>query len=177
MNLFTPPKEILEDIVCNKSSFIHYHIFPQVLDQTLFGEQLAVFLEGLLNEMRGFYRETIPDIKSLNCQEVGSVVNEALQNASYHGGKGVDSKIVFGLFLGKQGVCYGFHDEGDYFRQPQIKEQYEGKHLITEFDDSKGKGFHIGVNEHIFPFSDSIFVDTQEGVLYCVQLLPRIQKK
>ncbi|MEW5896316.1 MAG: hypothetical protein AB1668_01365 [Nanoarchaeota archaeon] len=59
--------------------------------------------------------------------------------------------------MARKGVCQGFHDSGDFFKNERVKRQFEGKIPLTEFD-TEVEGFRIGVNEHIFQKSDLIEV-------------------
>lgn len=100
------------------------------------------------------------------------VAIEALKNGMdhVHNPRGRVSHVVY---LGKDGLCQGFHDKGDYFKRPEVKTQYESKTKITkdQLDLRFEEGFRIGVNDHIFPMSDQIEVDTNEGVLYTLHLI------
>ncbi len=177
MELFRPSQRILEEICLDEErSNVQYTIFPPS------EADINPFFEGLLEQIRAFYQlqELIDAGKTRGMRKVMIkdsrvllLASEALLNAQWHGAKN-ERPITFGLFLGLQGLCYGFQDGGDYFKRPEIKAQFEGKKPITEFSapvfDGKGQrqsGCHAGVNGCIYE-CDIIEVDTNAGVLYCV---------
>jgi hypothetical protein len=134
-------------------------------------KQIHLFISGLNAKVCEFYRINLNDKtrKQLGIQQVWSVSGEVLKNCFDHGPK--DKDIQFGLFLGHKGVCYGFQDGGDYFKNNKIKYKYEHKIEITDFDKNTLRdNCQSGVNEFIYHFADMIEVDSEKGILYCVQL-------
>ena len=82
-----------------------------------------------------------------------------------------------GWFFGSKGICYGFYDGGDFFKDPKIKYQIENKIEFEKFDNnSRGMGGNenSGFNNHIYPYSNFIEVDSDNGILYCVQMKENI---
>ncbi len=178
---FLPPAEISQELghlqVVDKptlDSSTSYHVFtPHTV--------LHTFMSGVLEEIFVFYKYPFSQTinmppEKVDYQKVGEVIGDALENGLVHGGR---EKVVLGLFLGKKGACYGFQDFGDYFKRDEVKRAWENKDLgfvlkncrIGDFHVGQaGSGFKIGVGEYIFPNSDRIFVDTNEGILYCVQM-------
>ncbi len=170
MQLFYPPNSIAEQIGWtlhqhdNQSiAFTKHIIFPNHNG----GEGIAIIVDSALTGIRSFFREEIPQ-NSFNNQEAGTLIVEALTNACRHGSKRQNDEVIFGLFLGRKGACYGFKDKGTYFKKPENKTRYEKKQLLE-----KAKGAGTGLT---FDYSDIIEVDTKEGVLYCTQFLERLKK-
>lgn len=167
MELFKPSKRILEAICDNEKIIYSYEIIPRTSDKRTNEECSILSLTGLVSKIREFYKIDINDEsrKKLDSQKVCDVTWEALCNCLHHGPE--DKDIWFGLFLGEKGVCYGFHDGGDYFLNEDIKNQYENKKPIKIF--GKNTSHQVGVNFCIYPNSDMIEVDLEKGILYCVQ--------
>ncbi len=64
---------------------------------------------------------------------------------------------------------------GEFFKDAQIKHQLENKVFFTKFDKNpRSKCVNVGYNHYIFPYSDLIEVDSDKGILYCVQLKENI---
>ena len=79
------------------------------------------------------------------------------------------------MFFGSEGVCYGFQDGGEFFKNPDIKRQLENKIPFKKFNsDPRGDTCNSGFNDYIFPYSDFIEVNSDKGILYCVQLKENI---
>lgn len=175
MELFKPSGKILEAICGEKEvPVVIYEIYPRY-DKITNEKSSILFISGLVSKLCEFYRinlnyETRSKLKS---QKIWDVSGEMLENCFNHGPKNKD--VWFGLFLGEKGVCYGFCDGGDYFKDSKIKNQYENKIEISEFDKSTFDENHqTGVDFHIYPFSDMIEVDSENGILYCVQFKENI---
>jgi hypothetical protein len=171
MLLFKPSEKVLE-LICSGERSPHIHYNPLISYEVILGQNKGVdgsFLTGLCSRIEEYYRIGL-EKERLNTRRVISVFGEAAENCVKHSPTGKE-KFTIGLFLGNNGICYGFQDGGLYFKYPEVKEQYENKSEITEFDQ-----FHlvdccqIGVNAYIYPNTDLIEVDNNEGVLYCVQL-------
>lgn len=178
MELFRPSKRILEEICFEEErSNVQYTIFPPTT------ADINPFFEGLWKQIRAFYQmqECIDSGRTRGMRKVTIdgqrtivLASEALLNAQWHGARN-ERPVVFGLFLGLQGLCYGFQDGGNYFKRPEIKAQFESKTPITQFSEpvfdkkrQQQAGCHAGVNDCILAYSDIIEVDTAAGILYCV---------
>jgi len=169
MKLFMPSKNVLEKICSQGNPLVHYDIYVNK------EKDYSVFITGLFSEICNFYRIGLNEVTKsrLSFQKVIYVYSEAIKNWVDHAPK--ESDLVAGLFLGDFGVCYGFKDKGNYFKNKKIKYQYENKIEITEFDQNTLKTCcQSGVNEYLYPNSDIIEVDSKKGVLYCVQFKKNI---
>lgn len=174
MELFKPSGKILEAICGEKEvPVVIYEIYPRY-DKITNEKSSILFISGLVSKLCEFYRINLNDEtrSKLKSQKIWDVSGEMLENCFNHGPKNKD--VGFGLFLGEKGTCYGFCDGGDYFKDSKIKEQYENKIEITKFDTSEENCQQSGVNSHIYSFSDMIEVDSEKGILYCVQFKENI---
>jgi hypothetical protein len=169
MDLFMPSKKILEAICWDKNSHRQYTTFPSETPELGLSEYVGLVIDQIKSF---YYHHDVKNSDNLNTQIIGTLVFDALTNAQIHGSK-KGTPFTHGLFIARKGICNGFKDEGDYFKSPEIKKQYENKLKIRKFD--KTKGHHgIGVNLNIFPNSDLIEVDTKKGILYCAQYLDNL---
>lgn len=171
MELFKPSKKILEVICGQRAPLTVYEIYHRSKSKIMQERQIQSFFSGLSARLCEFYKINLNDEtrRQLGIQQVWEVSGEMLKNCFDHGPK--DKDIWFGLFLGNKGVCYGFQDGGDYFKDNKIKYQYENKIKVTKFDENPLRdNCQSGVNEFIYYFADIIEVDSEKGVLYGVQL-------
>lgn len=96
-----------------------------------------------------------------------SAITEALFNAEARGNKRDPQKEVFvRLSFFDEFFVVGIKDEGCFYKNKDIKKLVENKQKLPEdlappFYDSSGEGMNI-----IYEFTDKIFVDTKEGILY-----------
>jgi hypothetical protein len=171
MDLFKPSYKIMNLISSGKiNNFREYNplIFYEIYKDMKrgFGGQMA---SGLFSRIQEYYKIGL-EPKRLSIQKVWNVFGEAAKNSVDHSLSGKEI-FTIGYYFGDKGVCYGFNDGGDYFKNEKIKHQYENKIRITEFDQSTLEDCsQVGVNSHIYPYSDKIEVDSEKGILYCVQL-------
>lgn len=175
MELFKPSKKVLEFICGQKAPLTAYEIYSRSKSKLMQEEQITLFFSGLSARLCEFYKINLNDEtrRQLGVQQVWEVSGEMLKNCFDHGPK--DKEILFGLFLGHKGVCYGLQDGGDYFKNDKIKHQYENKIRITEFDKNPLRdNCQSGVNDFIYRFADMIEVDSEKGIFYCVQLRKNI---
>ncbi len=174
MDLFKPSTKILE-IICKEKEkpLVSYEIFPVDFYEEMVNMSI-LYIESLYKKLSSFYNIKFENNKSrLNCQGVSFVALECFNNWIEHSLG--NSNLFTGLFLGDKGVCYGFNDGGDFFKNPNIKYKIENRILFREFDKNpKGDCFNIGFNLYIYPYSDFIEVDLEKGILYCVQLKENI---
>lgn len=141
----------------------------------MFSSTLGEF--GLYEEIIEFYIKkrlsSGGDIREkINYNRIHLVVGEVSKNWADHAPE--NSNLVRGLFLGSKGVCYGFQDGGEFLKKPEIKNQLEKKIYFKKFEDSpreKNSCKKSGFSGGIFPYSDFIEVDSDKGILYCVQLI------
>ncbi len=179
MKLFEPPKNILEKIVAEKDdktkdicNYLHHYEIYLRKNPMADEENIASFIVSIIPRIQEFYRNSLRKNK-LWTNFPATLIGEAMKNCYNHGQK--NKEIIFGLFLGSGGICYGFNDGGKYFRNKKIKHQWENKGKITKFDTKTIKSnFQCGVNGFMFPFSDYIHVDSKRGILYCVQMKENI---
>lgn len=179
MEYFMPSEKIIKKIQGNFPLIKQYTSFPLKLNPRVAEETIRTFLTGIMHQVAEYYRWELDIGKNMDSQKL-LVISEAINNGIIHGSKNKDF-MDFGLFLGTKGVCYGFRDKGNYFKDEKIKEKWENKIALTEF----GKGLEgfgnygckVGVNEIIYECSDIIEVDTEKGILYCVQFKKSLERK
>ena len=99
---------------------------------------------------------------------------ELLENSRVHGCKG---RGRFGLITlaGRRGVINGAWDEGEFLRNPSVKEQVEARKRIRndQHDIGDVNGFREGMNI-VRLLSDELEVDTTNGVIWAGHYLPGI---
>ena len=123
-------------------------------------------IKGIFRRMNVLKKRLPEEINS----KIGYIAIEALINASKHGSK-KGTPFMHGIFVGKNGICQGFKDEGGYFNRRDIKEIYENKRELTEFDTDTTENFRFGVMGNLYQLSDLIRVNIEQGVLYCVNFV------
>jgi len=171
LDLFMPSSRVLEAIAWDKKAHRQYTTFPADTPEV----GLASYTGLSDQEIRNFYNhqfkiELYPEENAIiPYRHVIAVFWEALVNSQKHGSK-KGTPFTHALFLARKGICQGFRDGGEYFQDARIKKQFESKTPITEFDQETENCFRIGVNDHIYPFSDIIEVDDNKGILYCARL-------
>jgi hypothetical protein len=178
MDLFKPSKKVLE-MICHerKSPLSSYEVFPFGTNKEM-EELQCQYCSGTFAKIIEFYREEGLGLneetkRRLDYQGIYNVVGESFKNWLDHSPK--NSNLVTGLFLGNKGVCYGFQDEGDFFKEEEIKIQLEEKMYFEEFNQNpRGSTANSGFSGHIYPCSDFIEVDSNQGVMYCIQLKENI---
>lgn len=166
MELFKPSKKILE-MICKKREkpLISYEIYlRENLSYNLRGVY-NLFFPSLNTRLSEFYRFTQEEEQEY-FQYTLQPVEDAFGNCVDHG-KG---DISIGIFLGSKGVCYGFLDEGDYFKSKKTKSQFENKIPLINLKPKTEHNRRTGVNQIIFPCTDFIEVDSEKGILYFVLL-------
>lgn len=173
MELFIPSKRIVS-LISTLEPIPMWEVYRRMDSKEREEQLLSSFVVGLVSRIAHNYGLDFFENR-LDGTSIWNVAGEGLRNCLIHGPKEKD--ILFGLFLGNVGVCYGFQDGGDYFKREEIKQQYESKIPVTNSDLAGRDPNRIhgrGVNRYIFPFSDIIEVDTKTGTLYCVQLKDRL---
>lgn len=96
-----------------------------------------------------------------------SAVGEALFNAEARGNnRDPNKKVYVKLSFFKDFFVVGVKDEGCFYKNNNVKKFVENKQklpvdLAPPFSDSSGNGMDI-----IYEFSDKIFVDSNNGILY-----------
>ena len=171
-----PSPKMLEFIcVDGETPITTYDVYAFDSYKTMLGFQLA-HTKSITAKLGVFYREDMGrDERRLDLHGMSVVYSELFKNWMDHG---VDnSNLVTGLFVGSVGVCYGFCDGGDFFKNPEIKLQIETKLSFKKFNDAPreaGANRHHGFNLHIYPYSDLLEVDTEKGVIYAAQLKENI---
>jgi hypothetical protein len=173
MELFKPSDKVLE-MICskNKKPLTQYEIYPFGSLEEMENLQMQ-YCSGIFEKIILFYREDGMALdeeskKRLNHQGIYNVIGESFKNWFDHAPE--NSNLVTGLFLGSKGVCYGFQDDGDFYKRIDIKKQLENKIPFEKFDENpRGSCGHHGFPD-IYENSDFIEVDPKKGVLYLVQL-------
>lgn len=174
MDFFKPSEKVLE-MICEEGEnlIFSYEVFPFGSIKEM-EELTPLYCTSMFEKIIHLYREEGIALsekakKRLNYQGIYNVIGELFKNWIDHAPE--NSTFFTGSFFGSKGVCYGFCDGGDYFKNPEIKKQLENKVFFEEFDSNlRGSNCRSGFNQHIFPCSDFIEVNTEKGVLYCVQL-------
>ena len=186
LELFLPPEEISNRIkhIRNQEkptlkSSTSYHIFTP-------NTELASFVWGLTNFVCDFYRmgeiSNMSSTRWNGLRRILETVGEGVQNGLCHGGQEL---VILGLFLGDKGAAFSFKDFGNYFTRPDIKMIWESKNLEGVWKEKKealrvghaSSGPGYGVRDSIFAHSDVIYVDNNQGALYCVQMRERFDIK
>jgi len=166
---FTPDKEILEEIGWDSKLYSNHAEFSASSPQL--EEELSNHVDAEIDNIMAFYGDNF-NVKNLNTGKISNVAWEALKNSWLHNPS--QQSFKYGVFVGSKGICHCFQDNGDYFKKPEVKQQYESKQKVNNFEKAdfcQGKG----VNNFIFPNSDKIKVDSSEGILYCVQYLDSLK--
>ena len=178
---FKPSKRILEQICKDEervSSF--YIVLPRIESSTkklrgAIEDALIMANYGLTCSIAEYYRWALDMNKNMDSHDLMQLIHEQLQNALAHGSK-VGGVVTLGVFVGADGVCLGFKDQGDYFKSEETKRLFESK-IIPE---QKGERSHLsGAHAGVFltyKSADFIEVDTDQGVLYCIKLKKNMAK-
>ncbi len=170
MELFTLSKKMLEFIcVDGEDPLTHYQVYPfsthfnlDILSQINFNSIEHATLEVYSHDLGR-------DVERLDAQGLANVYHEAFQNWSDHAP--INSTLTVGIFFGSKGICCGFYDGGDFFRNPKLKHQIENRVPFEKFDErTRGDNCQSGFNEHIYPCSDMLEVDVDKGILYAAML-------
>jgi len=167
-----PDQDLLEKICWKEGEGYRFWavLYPDLTDIEVNPYSYIGCIPGHMNEI--FIRMTVCKKrlpKKINSKLV-YIALEALKNASDHGSKR-GTPLIHGIFAGEKGICQGFKDEGGYFNRRDIKEIFENKRGITEFDPETPKNFRCGVMDTIYNYSDLIRVNIEQGVLYCVNFV------
>lgn len=185
-NFFMPSQRILDFIGWSNPELCRrqYIIFPQPFDP-----EKTLPIISIVDSIKNYFLlgenplidpsrlpNGYPNWEQFMWHEFGGFATwEALKNAQDHSGFYTQNPITFGLFFAPKGVCYGFHDGGDYFRRPDIKDQWENKRAIETFNKTahqrRGNSGGMGVNNYIFPNTGLIEVDNKNGILYLANTL------
>ncbi len=90
---------------------------------------------------------------------------EPLKNSNFYGSDGID-KILFELYLSRNGLVASYNDGGSYFRREDVKDCWEKRMLHLEKHPSVNEelGFGMGT-DFIYTMADFIFIDTLHGSL------------
>jgi len=171
LELFKPSKKVLEMICLDEKELLRtYEIIPFGTYHQMM-ESYPLVERGLFSKIISFYNEeglalNEESKRRLDYQGIHNVTGELFKNWADHSQE--NSNIFAGFFFGKKGICYGFKEE--FFKNEYIKNKLENKIPFEEFDKNpRERCAHSGFNKHIFPCSDFIEVDSEKGVLYCVQ--------
>jgi len=172
MDEFMPSRRVLEKICSNSTPVRNYTYFPTNFNPDEMYKTFNPFIAGLIHQIAEHYQWDVNLMENMNTQAIVLVV-DALSNAVVHGSKN-RNPVIMGLFMGENGVCYGFRDSGDFFKSEKTKHILENKLNIEEFDKSalasEFECCNLGFKASIYPNVDDIEIDTKKGVFYCVQL-------
>ncbi len=174
--LFLPPPDILEVIGMDdnpswrsETSSRTYAMIPRPTSQ----HAVRCFFSGLTRQVASFYYMGVEGGERVDGSTIYSVGGEMIRNGLEHGPP--NQVVVYGLFMGEQGICHGVSDGGDFFKRSDIKQCFESRQSFLERDLIGGprtlgmESVGCGVAGGIYGGSDLIRVDTVVGVLYCVQ--------
>lgn len=181
--IIQPPKELINDVGWNEHSTNYKTIFPATTKDE---PGICIYVSSLYELIRQFYKyerllskkesyaNNLTEDHNRVIRESLHVALEGLRNCKYHGTKD-NSPFSHELYLAPRGILQAFHDSGGYFARKDIKEKFETKTRLKEgdFDLDYKEGFRVGVNEHIFKFSDKIIIDTDNEILYTTNTLKR----
>jgi hypothetical protein len=172
MELFQPSKKLL-DTICNEDTrpLSYYEVYLYDTPRNM-EELLLLHHVGVVVKLYNFYaRELNGDKNRLDIQGIYDVSGELFKNWTDHAP--LNSTLVFGLYLGSKGVCYGFNDGGDFFKDIEIKNIIENKIPFTKFIDLEKDTCQCGFID-IYRSSDLLEVDNVTGTIYAVQLKENI---
>ena len=98
------------------------------------------------------------------------IIREAIRNASEHGNLcDTEKKIQLSIWAGQNGFIASVKDEGDFFKNTEIKSCIESKiPLKQEWRKRSNQNYHMGITT-IYG-SDALFVDTEKNMLYILWL-------
>lgn len=159
MDLFRPSSKIIKLISSAEKelniSYFNAHLLRGYVevDENLQGFKKDISLKYNL------------DKGEINWFPVSVPYYEAVKNSFAHGKLDFD-KILIGHYIGDLGVCFGFYDGGDYFKNENIKNQYENKIPVKNFNKNPRISCRGNGTKRIFKFSDFIEVDSKKGILY-----------
>lgn len=182
---FQPSEEIFKKIGFDKHSYQQYVLFS-TRHSSVGESERAAFMGGLITHLREFYNIQykccwkLPfscTLESLANAGTVFLALDGVRNSHFHGAKNPDDSYALGLWLGKEGLCFGFYDEGDYFKREDIKGAFEQRRhpFNLHLPDREGIAANCrgwGVS-NIYEYSDFIEVDTTHGVLYAGQFAKR----
>lgn len=178
---FRPSKKILEQICKDEEDLETIYYIVPYRDGT---ERIKVSLDdmicstitGLSYIVASYYRWALDIQANMDTQSMGMLILEPLRNALDHGSKEGDA-VTIGLFLGPEGICLGFKDQGDYFKSEEIKTLFESRTLPEKRGEKQsylsGAGLGVGIT---YKSADIIEVDTEKGILYCVKFKKNLAK-
>ena len=168
MELYTPSKKILESIDFNNESIHQMTTFSTKVPEST----ITTYMDSFMLLIMAHYNKREIDLREKNkfTSDIQNVVMEGLLNAKIHGSKGLTpfSHIVL---IGDNGVCQGFHDEGNFYKRYDIKTKIENRIIIDEINQDYTLGTHVGLYAYIYPKTDLLEVDTDKGILYCSHLI------
>ena len=179
---FKPSKKILEQICRDEEELMHlYFLVPCIECRTeklarRIDATLCFMTSGLTYAVADYYLWASDIQTKMNVREFAMIVLEPLRNALDHGSKD-GGLVTIGLFLGPEGVCLGFRDQGDYFKLQETKKIFESRTLPENRGEKQSQlsGFGIGVGI-MYNSADDIEVDAEKGILYCVKFKKNLAK-
>ena len=181
-DLFKPSRKILEKICEDKEKLVYtYFVIPRKFADKPMEDLVRAYHPALGNFVGEFYNlgEFVKESPHLEAKLVYQfdynsfleVFREGITNSIAHCPENY-SQINYGLFLGDKGICQGFR--GDYFKSDEVKKLWESRTPIPSTRDSNFSGQGQG-DKIIYSLSDFIEVDSQNGILYCLQTHKRLE--
>ena len=166
MELFMPSERILKEIGWDKDGQrIYFTNVANASESVLRGTVASA--KTIITDVYRFQFEIADLSDDFLLRPVVRLIWEALRNVSVHGSKKT-LPFTYGLFIAINGICHGFQEGDRYFTREDIKQRFENKIPLTEFDMDVSSR-RVGVRDYIYNLSDIIEVDTANGILFCVQ--------
>jgi len=175
--LLEPPREFLDGIQFNPNfkksshSLDNYCMkskLPTTKDVGFYINFCGEFLYPLMN----FYKL---ETHEFNNGPIMGAMNEVLINSVEHGNKSDKGKeILFGLWVGRNGIIFALRDEGDFFSRTSNKKLIESRTIIcsTRKKEQGGMGF-----KNLYKNSDKIYVSNEQNALFVAVSKEKFLKK
>ncbi|MBI4159422.1 hypothetical protein HY500_04160 [Candidatus Woesearchaeota archaeon] len=166
MELFMPSERMLKEIGWDENGQrIYFTNVANASESVLRGTVASA--KTIITDVYKFQFEIADLGDGFLLRPVVRLIWEALRNASVHGSKR-GLPFTYGLFIATNGICHGLQDGDRYFAREDIKQLFENKIPLTEFDMDVSSR-RVGVKDYIYKLSDIIEVDTANGTLFCAQ--------
>lgn len=129
--------------------------------------EYSIAVPRMTAKINDHYREQCQIRVCVRSPHVGTIIDlviwELLLNAAEHGNQwDQHKKICVMVWRGDEGIVIGCRDEGEFFKQGEIKEKFETRQRIHEKDKiCRGKGTRF-----VYANADVIEVDVQTGTIF-----------
>ncbi|MEK6875696.1 MAG: hypothetical protein AABX30_03355 [Nanoarchaeota archaeon] len=135
MEIINPSERILNSLGWNeRAKKMLIYIAPSFDEAFLRGTfQTTIYIISEIYR-HGFneYISIPPDKNEFNYRNLIDLF-DAWSNAFAHG-DAQEKGLTYSLFIGEKGLCHGFNDGGDFFKNHEIKECFESKSLCHRKD-------------------------------------------